>query len=400
MDPVDALKKIEQIEKNSSDSSVSSDSTDSWAYFDNGSLGVFGIIILAQVLVSNRSIKRITISNETFYYKAIKELASSLKNIKTLKTVEFVRISMLSIASILTIGKVLQFSSITVCALSSCNINNLTLFKFVEALKGNTSLKKLNLNNNKFNATGVKLLFKGLADIVGFEELSIQDNNLGDAGGRAIAVGLSLNNICINKLDIGSCDIGDKGVQEIGKVLKNNTSLSSLMIDHNNISCDSLRGLLEILKVNRTLICLYACYSIASEPNDYTNIINNNDNALVLLMCDILKSNPNFEKMYLPTIEFNYKNLELLLDTIKNHKHIQEIKYHPKYRNTRYNSYINEISSILNQNKLLHMLESIRCALKDHFVLTKLPEEMWMFICDYLPYEDLVNFHASLSLEY
>lgn len=388
MDPYDALTKMEQIEQNS------------WAYFDNGSLGLFGIISLAQVLVSNRSIKRITISNETFYYKAIKELASSLKNIKTLKTVEFDRISMLSIASILTIGKVLQFnSSITVCALSSCNINNLTLFKFVEALKGNTSLKKLNLNNNKFNATGVKLLFKALADIVGFEELSIQDNNLGDSGGRAIAVGLSLNNICIKKLDIGSCDIGNKGVQEIGKVL-NNTSLRSLMIDHNNISYDSLRGLLEILKVNRTLICLYACYSIASEPNDYTNIININDNALVLLMCDILKSNPNFEKMYLPTIEFNYKNLELLLDTIKNHKHIQEIKYHPKYRNTRYNSYINEISSILNQNKLLHMLESIRCALKDHFVLTKLPEEMWMSICDYLPYEDLVNFHASLSLEY
>ena len=390
MDAVDAFRLIENIKKNSSES---------WPFFDK-SLGLFGIISLAQALLYNSSIKRLTISNETFYDEAIKELALSLNKIKTLKTVEFDRIRKLSIASTLKLGKVLQFnSSITVFALSSCNINNLTLFKFVEALKGNTSLKKLNLNNNKFNATGVKLLFKALADIVGFEELSIQDNNLGDSGGRAIAVGLSLNNICIKKLDIGSCDIGNKGVQEIGKVL-NNTSLRSLMIDHNNISYDSLRGLLEILKVNRTLICLYACYSIASEPNDYTNIININDNALVLLMCDILKSNPNFEQMYLPTIEFNYKNLELLLDTIKNHKHIQEIKYHPKYRNTRYNSYINEISSILNQNKLLHMLESVRCALKDNFVLTKLPEEMWMSICDYLPYEDLVNFHASLSLEY
>lgn len=393
MEAIDALEIIELINKNASDSCV---------YLDDGVLGLFGIIILAQALVSNRSIKLITISNETFYYKAVKELASSLKNIKTLKTLEFNRISMLSIASTLKLGEVLQFnSSITVFGLSSCNINNLTLFKFVEALKGNTSLKTLNLNNNKFNATGVKLLFKALVYIVGLEELSIKNNNLGDLGGYAIADGLSLNNICLKKLDIGYCFIGNKGAQSIAKVLKKNRSLTSLMIDHNNISYDSLYGLLEILKDNHTLICFYATYSSYSiEHNDNTYMININYTPLVLLVCDILRLNPKFEKMYLPTIEFNYNHLKLLLDEIKNHKHIQDIYYRPKYSNTMYNSYIIEIISILKKNKLLHMLVSIRCALKYHFILTKLPEEIWMYICDYLPYEDLVNFHEFLSLEY
>ena len=356
-------------------------------------VGNLGTEALAPVLETNSSIEHLILSNIRVGYSGIKALASALKTNKTLLRVEFNKMS-IRFASALELVKVLQFnSSITVLVLSSCNLNNLSLCKLAEALKGNTSLKSLNLYNNKFRATGVKALFEALKDNTTLEELNLKENYLGDSGGRVIAD--SLNKSSIKTLDIGYCFIGNAGANAIEKALKLNNTLTTLMIDNNKYNYGSLIDLLMALDVNRTLKCLYANYFTVYNDDTYMSKSKSNHIALVFQLCDIFRRNRTFNEMFLPHIEFSDNHLSTLLREIEKHKHIEEFYYISKNPNSIVSG---KIVSIVEKNKII---KSIRSALRqNNFVLALLPEEMWEFICDYLPYDGLVNFNLALRLEY
>ena len=376
---------LEKISKNTSDSRI---------VFMDREIDNFCTILLAQSLKTNSSIKKLSFCNNRVGYLGIKELTSALETNKTIKIVEFDKIT-IHYASALELGKVLQFNSITVFVLSSCNLNNLSLCKLAEALNGNTSLKSLDLYNNKFSATGLKALFKALENNTTLEELNLKENYLGDSGGRVIADGLGLNKTSIKTLDIGYCFIGNAGARALTEALKGNKSLIKLMLDNNKYSYDSLSSLLEALTVNRTLKCLYANYFTVFDDDNYMSNSKSNHITLVLLLCEILRLNPTFEKMFLPHIEFSDNQMLLLLDAIKKHKHIEDFYYTSKNLNSIFSG---KIVSILEKNKII---KSIRSKLRQNsFVLEILPEEMWELICDFLPNDGLVNFNLSLSLEY
>ena len=357
-------------------------------------VGNLGTEALAPVLETNSIIEHLILSNIRVGYSGIKALASALKTNKTLLRVEFNKMS-IRFASALELVKVLQFnSSITVLVLSSCNLNNLSLCKLAEALKGNTSLKSLNLYNNKFRATGVKALFEALKDNTTLEELNLKENYLGCSGGRVIADGL--NKSSIKTLDIGYCFIGNAGANAIEKALKLNNTLTSLMIDNNKYNYGSLIDLLMALDVNRKLECLYANYFIVYNDDIYNSKSRRiNHISLVIQLCDIFRRNRTFNEMFLPHIEFSDNDLSTLLREIEKHKHIKEFHYISKNPNSIVSG---KIVSIVKNNKII---KSIRSALRqNYFVLALLPEEMWELICDYLPYDGLVNFNLALRLEY
>jgi Ran GTPase-activating protein (RanGAP) involved in mRNA processing and transport len=359
----------------------------------DNNVGNLGAEALASVFKTNTTLKKLSLSRIRVGYLGIKELASALETNKTIKIVEFDKIT-IHYASALELGKVLQFnSSITVFVLSSCNLNNLSLCKLAEALKGNTSLKSLNLYNNKFRSTGVKALCEALENNTTLEELNLKENYLGDSGGRVIADGL--NKTSIKTLDIGYCCIGNAGARALTEALKGNKSLTSLMIDNNKYNYDSLSSLLEALKVNRTLKCIYANYFTVYDDDNYMSNSNSNHITLVLLLCEILRLNPTFEKLFLPHIEFNDNQLRLLLDEIEKHKHIEDFYYTSKNLNSIFSG---KIVSILEKNKII---KSIRSKLRQNsFVLEILPEEMWELICDNLSHDGLVNFNLALRLKY
>jgi len=313
-------------------------------------LGYLGIKALATALKDNTTIKTITISESAFRFLSAQELAKALE----------------------------QNNSLTELSLLYCNICNISLGEIAKGLRMNSTLTTLNISGNKIGAIGLVSLIEALKHNTTLKKLILNNNYFGWMGAKVIGDYLSKYKNNIEILDINSCNIGDKGAESISEVLKTNTTLEKLRVDNNNISKICLRMLLEVLKLNRTLKHFYASCCNDDSIKIFTPVIN------------VLKYNHILEELFLPNVKFNDSQLLKIVNTLESKKSIKELYYTPKNTNSIYIckiSYIlltNSIHSVLRQNK---------------FVLSKLPEELWLIICAYLPYEDLVNFDSFLRLE-
>ncbi|KJE97751.1 hypothetical protein, variant [Capsaspora owczarzaki ATCC 30864] len=88
------------------------------------------------------------------------------------------------------------------------------------------------------------------------ESLDLNQEQIGDAGARAIAEALKVNKT-LTSLNLGWNQIGSDGAQEIAEALKVNTTLTKLYLESNEIANAGALAIAEALKVNRTLTELY-----------------------------------------------------------------------------------------------------------------------------------------------
>ncbi|KFQ98745.1 Leucine-rich repeat-containing protein 45, partial [Nipponia nippon] len=124
----------------------------------------------------------------------------------------------------------------------------------LHGLCSNTTVKSLDLKGNNLRTMGAEALGKLLRQNKSIRSLILEWNNLGvwEEGFSFFCQGLGANN-CLQRLDLRNNQINHQGAVELAMALKQNASLQELDLRWNNIGLLGGRALLNCLHSNKTL---------------------------------------------------------------------------------------------------------------------------------------------------
>ena len=130
-----------------------------------------------------------------------------------------------------------------------------------EALKINKTLKIIELDtiefgydNRLYAYNGSKAIANALRENTTLTEINLDENYIGDLGVKAIAEVLIKDNKTLKKLKLASNEFGVEGAKAIAEALKENRSLITLDIQRNNkLGNEGIKVLADALKINKTL---------------------------------------------------------------------------------------------------------------------------------------------------
>ena len=127
------------------------------------------------------------------------------------------------------------------------------LLDFSSVLASNaTSLVHLGLGGNEIGDKGMEELGRGLAADVGLEWISLHSNGIGDRGAAALGRALA-NHSALRTVSLWENSIGDAGVAALAEALKTNPALEELSLALNAITDVGLHALAEALPHARNL---------------------------------------------------------------------------------------------------------------------------------------------------
>ncbi|XP_014807067.1 PREDICTED: leucine-rich repeat-containing protein 45 isoform X2 [Calidris pugnax] len=145
-------------------------------------------------------------------------------------------------------------AAFTEVALGDCGLSEEGVKLLLHGLCSNTTVKSLDLKGNNLRTVGAEALGKLLRQNKSIRSLILEWNSLGvwEEGFSFFCQGLRANNV-LQKLDLRNNQINHQGAGELAMALKQNASLQELDLRWNNIGLLGGRALLNCLHSNRTL---------------------------------------------------------------------------------------------------------------------------------------------------
>ncbi|KAM6050850.1 leucine-rich repeat-containing protein 45 isoform 2-T3 [Chlamydotis macqueenii] len=139
-------------------------------------------------------------------------------------------------------------------ALGDCGLSEEGVKLLLRGLCPNTTVKFLDLKGNNLRTMGAEALGKLLRQNKSIRSLILEWNSLGvwEEGFSFFCQGLAANNF-LQRLDLRNNQINHQGAGELAMALKQNASLQELDLRWNNIGLLGGRALLNCLHSNRTL---------------------------------------------------------------------------------------------------------------------------------------------------
>ncbi|XP_068007457.1 leucine-rich repeat-containing protein 45 isoform X1 [Melanerpes formicivorus] len=142
----------------------------------------------------------------------------------------------------------------TEVVLGDCGLSEEGVKLLLHGLCSNTTVKSLDLKGNNLRTVGAEALGKLLKQNKSIRSLILEWNNLGvwEEGFSFFCQGLGANNV-LQRLDLRNNQINHQGAGELAMALKQNASLQELDLRWNNIGLLGGRALLNCLHSNKTL---------------------------------------------------------------------------------------------------------------------------------------------------
>uniref|UniRef100_A0A8C3CXA5 Leucine rich repeat containing 45 n=1 Tax=Cairina moschata TaxID=8855 RepID=A0A8C3CXA5_CAIMO len=139
-------------------------------------------------------------------------------------------------------------------ALGDCGLSEEGVKLLLHGLCSNTTVKSLDLKGNNLRTMGAEALGKLLRQNKSIRSLILEWNSLGvwEEGFSFFCQGLGANNF-LQRLDLRNNQINHHGAGELAMALKRNASLQELDLRWNNIGLLGGRALLNCLHSNKTL---------------------------------------------------------------------------------------------------------------------------------------------------
>jgi hypothetical protein len=131
--------------------------------------------------------------------------------------------------------------------LHSKNLNDADMKIVVKEAIINKKCKKLLLHSNNITSLGVSIISEVLNVNTTLEQLSLSYNPVGDMGAYTLAKALSFNTCSLQTLYLIATKITDDDAEYLARMLKTNSRLLRLFLDHNYISDRGVRLLAEVL---------------------------------------------------------------------------------------------------------------------------------------------------------
>ncbi|NWU98400.1 LRC45 protein, partial [Upupa epops] len=139
-------------------------------------------------------------------------------------------------------------------ALGDCGLSEEGVKLLLRGLCSNTTVKSLDLKGNNLRTVGAEALGKLLRQNKSIRSLILEWNNLGmwEEGFSFFCHGLGANSV-LQQLDLRNNQISHQGARELAMALRQNTSLQELDLRWNNIGLLGGRALLNCLHSNKIL---------------------------------------------------------------------------------------------------------------------------------------------------
>jgi hypothetical protein len=157
---------------------------------------------------------------------------------------------------------------LTLCSNPSMGLSGVTAL--AQALPNCSQLRALNLSQNQIGNAGCKALAHALAQpTTQIQELLLHSNRIGNEGAMSLATAMAQNRT-IHSFDISDNVMGDEGISALAEGLRSNTTLRRLYVGDNRFSTRGLKALLLLVKEsNASLIAINARlrrHEVSSEP--------------------------------------------------------------------------------------------------------------------------------------
>ena len=222
-------------------------------YKNNISPDFIGWKFLRQLLKENFNLRWVSFKNAGFNDKIFEEVISGM----TLKRIRYLNISRNKITNKgMYILKNFLMKNQTLLILDMSNNNNVTcegIRLIANALKMHPNITQVNLSNN--NLAGAGNYLGGLArDNKNLKSLLIRNICLESIDIKFFAEEMCKKGCTINNLDIGlNAGIGDEGLKEIGKIIENNKSLTSIGLDGLNFTMNNYLPVFQAIFKNKNI---------------------------------------------------------------------------------------------------------------------------------------------------
>ncbi|XP_043855641.1 leucine-rich repeat-containing protein 45 isoform X1 [Dromiciops gliroides] len=161
----------------------------------------------------------------------------------------------LSVDTCGALGKLLQNDILfSVVLLSDCMMSEEGSKLLIQGLCSNTGVRYLDLKGNNLRAIGAEALGKLLRQNKSIQSLILEWNNLGvwEESFSLFCEGLGANTT-LQQLDLRNNQINHKGAEELAMALKNNSTLQEIDLRWNNIGILGGRAIVNCLSNNKTL---------------------------------------------------------------------------------------------------------------------------------------------------
>ena len=326
---------------------------------NNNNMGDTVTEIIAGIIKNNNLIELLDIGNNNFSLSAI-AILKALANLTTLHIID------LSCSIIGDIAKDLADVIKSNCCLETLRLANNDLRSsavlILQALKGNSKLKELNLNNN--NMTGV--IAEDLADVIKsnsciemlglannelrssavilqalkgnskLKQLNLDNNNMTGVIAEDLADVIKSNS-CIETLELANNDLRSSAAV-ILQALKENSKLKELDLDNNNMTGVIAEDLADVIKNNNCLEKLWLANNDlrssavvilqALKGNSKLKVLNLNNNNMTGVitkdLVDVIKSNNSIETLGLANNELR-SSAAVILQALKGNSKLKEL---------------------------------------------------------------------------
>ncbi|KAL5506170.1 hypothetical protein EMCRGX_G007757 [Ephydatia muelleri] len=246
-------------------------------------------------------------------------------------------------------------------------------------LKKNNTLKKLNLEKCELQPEGLEEVMEGVEVNTKLETLSLSENIIDNK--RASYLGMMLKgNTTLKELDLSGCELQPEGLEEVIKGFDVNTKLETLDLSENIIENKSASCLGMMLKENNTLkeLNLQHC---GLQPEGFEEVlkgvevntkfetlnlsVNIIDNKRALCLGMMLKGNTALKKLNLRKCGLQPEGLEEVIKVVQGNTKLETLNLSENIIDNKRASYL---AHALKHNTTLSELWLWGCSLRDEAI--------------------------------
>lgn len=214
------------------------------------------------------------------------------------------------------------------------------IYDFIEVIRKNRSLRKIDLSSNEISYEGALKLAEALEENKTLTHLVIDDNSIGRTGGAEIVKAINKNQTLQS---LSMRDINTENMHEITEALQDNHSLRSLDLGKNRFSLTSVENLGNYLKKNKNL---------------QTLILSEGDIGYFSILFSALKDS-HLKSLNLSKTRIYKSAISELGKTLRTHQFLEELDL--GFRNSddlgfRNSNEISDLGNALKENKSLRKL--------------------------------------------
>ena len=241
---------------------------------------------LAHVVDNNPYLEELHLSNNALQ-SSVKIVLRSLRSLSKLKVLNLNKISIKNTMSEdipKCLGEVIKSNVfLEELYLSDCNFRSSSV-KILEAMKGISRLRKLNLNSNYMTGIVAEVLAEAIVHNASLEELLLSNNNFNISAVVILQAVARLTNL--KKLNLNNNAMSGVVAEQLVDIIRCNTSLQELFLSNNDLN-SSTNLILQALKGYSKLKSLdLRCNNISDDVvEDLVKFIQHN-NTLVHLNLD------------------------------------------------------------------------------------------------------------------